>query len=524
MNMVRVLSLSFIALIVIFAIVSRPKKQSAADFQNMSRSAGMWLIAGTYTATLVSAVGMVGLPGTSYAKGVLIGILNWGSTIGILITALFFGPRLRRFGAVTLGEFFESRFNSKSLRLISAIVVIVGVGAYFVSQTIGSAVVLEQLLQIPYNYTVVLSIAIIMIITLLGGARSVTVIDTVMFAIIALGLGLIFAPSVIAAVGLDKISQFAITKPDYFSWNGGGQYPFGTILGWITLWALGIAANPVNVTRAYLAKNDRVWMKGLMLGFAVTMSLIWLTHVAASAVYVVNPTLSNPSSALPWAALNLVPPVVGMFATVGLTSACISTANTQLLVVAQSLITDLYERINKDITPERGVFLTRAAVVLLGLIGLVLTLGRPTLIVTVGNFGSSVFAAAFFPVLAFGLYCRWITKEGAFASMLAGILFDLGLHAYPAMFLGKAWGWAGYLPYSIHPVIWSTIVSAIVVVVVSLLTKPDDVQLANFEVAATSLEQDMGTDTVSSVVKGAYGLLMFGIVTLITLLWFASLV
>ena len=50
----------------VYTWITRDKDDNAGDYNNMDRSATWLYLAGTYTATLVSAVGMVGLPGQSY--------------------------------------------------------------------------------------------------------------------------------------------------------------------------------------------------------------------------------------------------------------------------------------------------------------------------------------------------------------------------------------------------------------------------------------------------------------------------
>ena len=49
----------------VYTWITRDKDDNAGDYNNMDRSATWLYLAGTYTATLVSAVGMVGLPGQS---------------------------------------------------------------------------------------------------------------------------------------------------------------------------------------------------------------------------------------------------------------------------------------------------------------------------------------------------------------------------------------------------------------------------------------------------------------------------
>lgn len=511
MNIITLGTIAVLAGIVLFSWFTRDKSDSAESFTNMDRSATWLLIAGTYAATLVSAVGMVGLPGQSYSTGWLYGLANWGSTIGLLISALFFGPRIRMFGKTTMSEFFQYRFASPGFRFVTSIIIILGTGAYFVSQTIGAGTILETILGIPFNYTVIIILAIVIFLAIVGGAKTVTVTDTIMFVIIALTLGIVFCPIVVQTAGFENIAYYATQDPDFFKIGGNVNAPAGTIIGFMMLWSLGIAAAPTNLSRAYLAKSNRHWLKGMMVAFTVIVILIWSAHSAGGAMRIINPDLPNGNSVLPWAALNVVPKFIGLFGVLGLTAACISTADTQLLVVAQSFALDIVGHFKKDMNAKEGQKYTRIMLVVFGLLGLVLSVMQPTAVVAFGNFGSSVFAAAFFPILACALFSRKVSKAAAYVSMIVGIVVDLALHVIP-IFLGLGWGTVSYLPYGIHPVIWSTAASFVALLVVALLTKPTPSELEAFAVAEKNVEPIDTTISDRSLVAIAIGMMLIGTV------------
>ncbi len=523
MNTVGMVSLLILIAAVVYTYIARDKSSSSGNFQNMNKSAGWLLVAGTYSATMVSAVGMVGLPGSSYANGLIVGILNWGSTMAMVLSALFIGPKLRRFGTVTMSEFFEKRFNAPRMKVLTSVITVVGVFSFFCSQLIGSAVILEQMLGLPYVYTVVIAIVIVTVIAFIGGARSVTIMDTIMFVVIALGLGVIFAPSIIHVVGLSNIQTFAQANPDFFAWHGVTNYRMGTLIGLILLWAMGISVTPVNITRAFVAKSNRDWVVGIMVGFSVTFCLVWLMHTSASVIKVVNPDIANATSVLPWAAVNIVPPVVGIFATVALTAACVSTADTQILVISQSIVNDLINK-NNRLSDKRVVTLTRVALVLFAVLGFALSAGNAKFIITFGTFGTSLFAAAFFPVVIFGLFSKWVTRAAAYASIIVGIVFDFILQVIPPLFMGKGFGWTGYLPLGIHPVVFATLFSAIALLAVSAVTRPDEKQIACFEAAASISHLEKSGFSDKAMFRCSYALIGFGFVFFAVILALATIV
>lgn len=531
MNTFQVIFVVFIVLFLGISIWMGRKGSTLQDFYVMEGNAGPFLIAGTYLATWISAVGMVGLTGVSYSTGIITGVLTWGAYPGFVISAFFIGNKLRRFGKVTLGDFFEDRYggkNGKNIRVLSSIITIVGLGAYFISQLIGSAVITESVLGLPYNVMLPLMVIVFSVIAITGGAKTVTVTDTIMAVLIALSIGVVFAPIFISNVGIEKMTSYARTNPDFFTPTAGGLVGWGTILGWQVLWCFGNAANPASITRAYLAKDSRTWVKAIMLSLMVIIPLVWMGQLSAGFVKFVDPGLSNPSEALIWAATSqYTPKVIGAFAIAGLFAAVLSTASTQILMLAFSVSRDIYERFGKFSSDEerdtKSLRMARIWILIFAVLAVLLSWGRPTYIYLAGNFGSSVFAAAFFPALIMGLAWKKTTAVAAYASMWVGLVVDAVLSFYPVFFLDKPLAWADYLPLGIHPVIWALIAAQIVVVVVSLMTQKDitEEQL-NVFVACNTREHEHMLTPRKALVHYTIATAVVGVLFMIGVCWFAT--
>lgn len=501
------------------------KMPSLGQFYNMNQGAGPFLIAGTYAATWISAFGMIGVAGTSYSIAPLAGILMWGAMVGFVITGFFIGPRLRRFGQVTLGDFFGDRFDSNVLRLISAIIVIIGLTTYFVTQTMGSAIVTNMIFGIDYNIMVIVMTVIFVLITVGSGSESVTITDTIMMGVIAVALAYIFAPVLLSKIGIDAISKYAVENPAYFTYNG-GKIVFSTILGWQVIWALGNASMPQAVTRCYLARNNADWYKSILIALMLTLSVVWLTHFASAMVRVVNPNLPGNESLL-WAAKNYVPEIVGALAAAGLFAAALSSATTQVLYLAFAVTRDIYEKIiiknSGEKVPEKKLLLiNRIWIILFGILGAVLAIWRPTSLVEFGNLAASIFASSFFPPLILGMYWRRCTKQGAMAGMGLGFVSILALN-YSGIALGLPFGNYSYLPFGLSPIYWGVSISFISTWLVSLSTTPTMKQLEVFEKVSKPGEADVLTAEDRKGLKNwVYIASAYLVVQTGTIMWLAS--
>lgn len=515
----------FVAVYLIVTFQLSKKTPTLDEFYTMNHGAGPWLIAGTYTATWISAFGMVAVAGVSYSIAPLAGILMWGAVIGYIITGFVIGPRLRRFGQVTLGDFFGDRFDSDFLRLLSALIVIVGLTAYFVAQTMGSAIITNIVFGIPYNVMVVVMAAIFVFIAATTGSKSVTITDTIMVAVIAVALGYIFSPILMGHIGIDNISNYAKENPKFFTY-GGGKILFSTIVGWQIIWALGNASMPQAVSRCYLARSNADLYKAILISLVVTMSAVWLTHLASASVKVVNPDLPG-TQTLTWAALHLVGPVVGALAAAGLFAAALSTATTQVMYLSFSVSRDIYERV---IAKKRGdkpsdkkvLFVTRMWIIIFGIIGAGFAIWRPAQLIQFGNLAASIFAASFFPILILGLFWRRCTKEGAVVGMILGFVSILVMY-YIAFLFKVPFGKYNYLPWGLHPIYWGVGIVFIATWLISLFTKTTEKQNGVFNLVSTPGEVDViSVAQKRSLLKWVYAVGAYTVIQTAAIFWFAS--
>ena len=150
-----------------------------------------------------------------------------------------------------------------------------------------------------------------------------------------------------------------------------------------------------------------------------------------------------------------------LFAVIG---ACISTANSQLLIIASSFSYDIVNTLCGDRLGERALLsLSRVSVLVGGTLSLLLSIHPPASLLTYGGDLWGVFGATLFSTVYGGLFYRRATAKGVWAGILAGLA---GLAAfYPAY-------WRGILPF--HAAFPATILSCAAFLAVSRLTSPKE--------------------------------------------------
>ena len=493
------------------------------EYYNNNADTSHWLVAGTYAATWISAVGLISLAGMSYKTGVLSGVWDWGAYIGFVLSAFWIGNKLRNYNGVTTNDFLGDRYNSQAVRVIGAVVTFLGIGAYFISGIIGSAVLCETLLGIPYEFMVWGMVAMFVFIALVSGSKSATITNTIMLAIIVVALGYIFSPLLISKVGARKFEEFAKANPVYFT-AGGGVYTWGTIIGWQFLWGFGNAANPSAISRCFLARDARSWVKAMIISMMVTMSCIWLSYIASSSVMVAGYSDIS-GSALTWAAMNMVPKFIGAFAIAGLFGACLSTASSQILTLSFSFTRDIYQKvINPKASDKTLLLMARVCVVIFGVIGGLLATGGSSQIIAIGNFGSSVFAAAFFFPLFLGLNWRRFSKKAALGTMIVGLIVNTFMYIILPAIKGLPMASVACVPFGMHPTLFAIIIDFLAAIVLGFAFDSTAEEKAVYDQCNKRPENAEAVTPAASVRKYAYVLLAYAIVQTALLLWFATIV
>ena len=148
----------FVIIMVGVGIFSKKRINNVQDFFLGSRKMGPWLSAFAYGTTYFSAVIFIGYAGkTGWGFGIsstFIGIGN--AIIGSLIAWLVLAKRTRKMthelNVSTMPEFFEKRYNSKAMKIVTALIIFVFLVPYSASVYQGLAYLFEETFGIPYVY------------------------------------------------------------------------------------------------------------------------------------------------------------------------------------------------------------------------------------------------------------------------------------------------------------------------------------------------------------------------------------
>lgn len=478
--------IGMIVAMVVFAaigfVISRRIK-SVEDFYVAGRRAPVLLIAGSLIASYSSTGLFMGDAGQCYdgalsAYAVLAGIQSAGYIIG----AVFFGRYLRRSKALTIPEFFGKRFDSEAMRTLSAVTAIVTMTVYLLSIVQGIGTLMSIVTNVDYRVCVVLSTVVFTLISVTSGSRGVLITDTLMAAIFtgALILGVL---SIAQSSGgwytaLEQLAADPGTR-DLLAWTGRPGALYDT--GWENMiWGVNFGLvwmgvcmiGPWQSSRYQMAKDEHAVVRSAYWAAAGVFLLQFLSAVGAVMVRVAMPEMADSSHVLIWAAMNLMPTLLGVVLLTGILSAGISSATTFQSLIGASIANDVFKA-DQDAGAKhsRSIRIGRWAMVIAAALVTALAVFNPPAIFVIMFLGGAIVASSWMPVALGSILSKRLTKTGAFWGMLLGFL--------TCFVLKLVIGLSGItLPAYLDPSIIGVVVNVIAMVVGSACTQVTDQEKA----------------------------------------------
>jgi len=427
------------AYIVIGAFISR-KVKTANDFYVAGRNTPAYLITGSLVASFIGVGLFMGDVGEAYSGFfapiiVAVGILS----VGYIAGSVFFGRFLRRSNADTIPQFFGKRFDSKAVQNLATITSIFIMLVYSLSCIQGIGTLMSVVTGLKYNICIVLAVIAFTSITAFSGAKGVLVTDTIMFAVFSFAtvVGAVFVASE-AGGWITTVKQMANYSaiPNILSGSGNLDYfyPTGTenmiwAVGYGIAWMAVLMVAPWQSSRYLMAKNEHAVIRSSIVASGCVFIIEFLMCMAGVFVNKLNPDMDNPSHALIWASMNVMPVILGVIVLAGILASGISSATTFLSLIGSNITNDIF-KIKEE---RKQLLIGRIVILITGLIICLLCIINPPQIFWITYLGATIVACSWLPVAIASIWSRRITKTGAFWGMLNGFVVSSVMKIYTAM-------------------------------------------------------------------------------------------
>ena len=375
-----IISLYLIVLIGIGVVKSR-KIKSQSDFALAGRSLTPWILVGTMLATWIGTGSILGNAGKTYEIGMAALMLPLGSILGIALLTRIAG-KVRNVNKFTVPEIIGDRYGSIArnlsvFALVSAYMVIVSY-QYNAGGAVIYTVFSNQIQSPLFTIETATIIAAIFIIsyTMLAGLLSVAFTDAANGILMTVSLIIAFPILWIKAGGLNGM-QIAFEALDKSS-NMQFFSVFSTfdIINFCLPPFLLVLGDANMYQRFSASKNHQSATKATIILIFVVL-IIELLIIASSWVassLIVDDEVGK--YILIYAAYDLLPAFLGAMMLATIVGIIISTADSFLLIPANTLIKDIYlTYINRNVSEKKIVRLSRILVLILGIIAYVVSIG-----------------------------------------------------------------------------------------------------------------------------------------------------
>jgi len=466
------------------------------DYIVAGRRLNLFFATGTLFATWFCAGTLMGATAQAYLFGNQGVIFDpWGAALCLILTGLFFARLMRRGGYLTLVDFFDIRYGSK-MGLLSTLVLTVAEIGWVGAQLVAFGTILQIFAGIPLGWGIVVSCAVLIIYTYMGGMWSVTLTDVIQMIILVAGV-VLMVPSVVSHIGgwdylfshagnWAEIPTFAMlpTAEEGYLWYFGVPGWFYYIGAWL---AIGFGSIPAQdlMQRVLSAKNEKVAVHSSYLAGVLYLVVGIIPVIMGVAMFEVNPDLAvaETEMILPWLAMNFMPPVLTVIFVAGLVAALMSSSDSALLAAASVVGYNGLRYIKPDASPEQTLKVTRICVPIIAVGSLLLALYAETIYMLVVIAWSIILVGLFAPYAA-GYFWKKCNQSGALAALIGGFAAWIGFILYYMPLakeanVGIVEEGVVYMEWAIWDAVYigsvpGFFVSIFLMIVVSLLTQKSD--------------------------------------------------
>ncbi len=448
---------------------------SVTGYVAADRSMNVLILYFVIGASIFSSFAFLGGPGWAYSRGTAaFYIIAYGVT-GI-IPLYFFGPRAwrlgKKFGYVTQAELLAGRFDSKTMSVLLSVLSVAVFIPYLTLQMKGAGYVLNVISEgmIPEWAGAGITYLVVLIYVYFSGVLGVgwsNAFQGMFMMVLAWFLGLYLPNALYGGIGpmfeaiMDAGHSAMLQAPGLTA--AGTQWDWWGFSSAVVVSAIGFSVWPHFFMRSFAAKSEKSLRLSIVLYPTFQIFLIPILLIGFAAI-VLYPGVEPADSILPFMLMQLELPaiIIGLFCA-GTLAASMSSGDAILHSAASVGVRDgiaqVVKRPLKD-TTER--LLIRILVLVIGLIAYYFAVVSDVSLVglLLASYGG---VAQIFPVVFAMFYWKRATKAGALSGLIGGIIVNVLFMSMPEL---KIW--------PLHEGVYGLAANVILLVGISLLTKPDD--------------------------------------------------
>jgi SSS family solute:Na+ symporter/sodium/proline symporter len=433
-------------MIIIVGYIGMKKTKSFNDFFLGGGKVGPWMSAFSYGTAYFSAVVFIGFAGKigwgfGYS-GMWIGVFN--GLIGVLAVWALMGWRIKKisteYGIHTMSEFFEKRYQSQSLKVLTPVLIFIFMLPYSAAVFIGLSYLFTYSFEgLEYWHAVVFMGVFTTLYMVMGGYKSMAMIDIIFGIIMTAGVLVLGAYVIVAGKGITNITTvLSDIEPKLTAVIGPpGWWPLFSL---VVLTSVAPFAMPQLIQKFYAIRDKKSVQVGMIASTVFALLIGVIAYFIGSTTRVFLSPSETPSAfgddgkpifdaLMPVLFNNIIPDSLTVVILLLILSASMSTLAALVLISSSSIVKDLYAGIISKNTPDNKLTLyMRIVSAVFILLSMIIALLKPDTIVAILGISWGAIGSAFLGPFVWGLFWKRANKYGALSSGLIGLITCLILY------------------------------------------------------------------------------------------------
>jgi SSS family solute:Na+ symporter len=403
--------------------------KNSKDYAVAGRSLPMYIVTATVFATWFGSETVLGISSTFVKEG-LRGVISdpFGSSMCLILVGLFFARPLYRMNLLTIGDYYRNKFG-RAVEVLITICIVLSYLGWVAAQIKALGLVFNVVSggAISMDTGMMIGAGSVLIYTLMGGMFSVAITDFLQMIIIVIGMLYIGwevsgmaggAGNVIAhAAAAGKLEMLPAPTPKELLWFAAA---------WVTMMLGSIPQQDV-FQRVASSKNVTVAGNASVLGGVLYFLFAFIPMFLAYSATLIDPKMVaglidvDPQLILPTLIMTKVPVFAQVMFFGALLSAIKSCASATLLAPSVTFTENIWKELRPQQTDRQFLFAMRVVVVIFTIVVTLFAMNtQSSIFKMVENAYKITLVAAFVP-LAFGLYWKRATPQGALAAIVLGL-------------------------------------------------------------------------------------------------------
>lgn len=434
----KIIVIALYALMIIaVGIIGLRKTKSFNDFFLGGGNVGPWMSAFSYGTAYFSAVlfiGFAGKIGWDFGfSGLWIAFFN--AFVGVLGVWALFGWRIKKmsseYGVSTMSEFLEKRYGSPFFKLLASIVIFVFMIPYSAAVFMGLSYLFTSSFGIDYGYALLFMGIFTSVYLVLGGYKSMAIIDMIFGIIMVLGVIILYFSTISKGGGLVNITEsLSAIKPGLTEIVGPpGWWPLFSL---VFLTSVAPFAMPQLVQKFYAIRDKRSIKTGMVASTVFALLIGGVAYFIGSTTRLFI-TPENTAIAfkdgvpifdrlMPEMLTNVIPQGLSIIILLLMLSASMSTLAALVLISSSSFSKDFYSGfINKNISDKSLTLMMRVMSVFFVFLSVALAYMNIDSIVAILGVSWGAIGSFFLGPFVWGLFTKTANRFGALSSGILGL-------------------------------------------------------------------------------------------------------